>query len=55
MTLENCKKLLEHYKKAKDDSSLTAQARLNMKLAELDMMKNIKSKGGQVEETKPKK
>lgn len=54
MTIENCKKLLAHYSEAKNDASLSAQARLNMKIAELNMIENMKAKGVKVEETTTK-
>ena len=38
---ENCERLLAHYKKCMDDSSLSEQARLNAKLAHADMLKNM--------------
>ncbi len=46
MTLENCKLLLDHYKKCIDDSSLTTQARLNAKVAYADMKRNLDARTG---------
>ena len=45
MTIENAKRLLDHYKQAKDDSSLSAQARRNAELAYADMKSNLEARG----------
>ena len=56
MTLENCKRLLEHYDKCRKDNSLSEQARLNSKGAYEDMHAHIAKKYNDVPvvEEKPK-
>lgn len=53
MTLENCKRLLEHFEACKDDSSLTQQARLNAKNALADMKAHLAKYRGVQAEPKP--
>jgi len=46
MTLENCKRLLAHYEKAKEDPELSTRARHNMTVAAAEMKARVAKKEG---------